>query len=357
MTDMTSSTNSQSLNPGSAKSRPPRGQFPPLEAAPATSVPKNRPNRIILPPKSQRSPTNRIYKYANTLNNQSTSPTRREGVSAMDFLVNTRSAPYRSPQISSEDREQEILDEDVTSPIPSPTIISEPAVTMPPPDGRSDSGFAEEGSQQQTQNGMNRPNVITVDTHIDDNLSTIYTNNTNTNTFTYSDSGSVADTEPQPKCFQNLHRFLKSKPLQRLSHNIEVWKWERSQEKSIKYQDHLQQKAVKKAQAAHVNFERDQARRAKEYVKNMRKREREGRVRYRGSQGKREAVGDWLWWVGRGRRKVNGEKREWEGGLRWADLRERHRMLREGDGTFTTVVRTSEEVAAEERWRSAHARD
>lgn len=286
----------------------------------------------------------------------------------MEFLMMTRAGRFPPPHtIFNEEQEEETSDEDDMPPVASPSIIPEPAATMPPQEQeeRSDSGFAE-GSQQHAQNGMNMRNVIIVDTQIDDdNLSTIYTNNTNTTTTTttntYSDSSSITDPEPPHprslKCFQNVHRFIKSKPLQRLSHDIELWKWERSQKKSIAYQEELQKKAIEKEQAAHVNFDKNQARTAKQHVKDMRKREREGNVRYRGSWGKREAVVDWFWWVGIGRRKVKGEKREWEAGVTWEELKERHRMLREGDGTLTTWVRTSEEVAAEDGRRSEHARD
>ena len=234
----------------------------------------------------------------------------------------------------------------VTGQVPVPSL---PLLDAP----RGDSGFA---------SGSNQRNVVTVDIHVDDdNLSTVYTNQTNqintdtdTDTDTYSSSDSAGGPGPSrprgPKClFQNLRRFMKGKPLQRMQHNIELWKWERSQEGAIKYQERLQRKAMEKEQAAHVNFERDQARAAKEYMKYMRRREREGRVRYKGSEGKREAVGDWIWWVSRGRRKVKEERAEWEAGLAWEELGERQRKLREGDGTFMTLVRTSEDVEEERR--------
>ena len=342
-----SPAHNQPYNHGSAMGQYPRGQFPPLEAGQAPFVPRQppRPNRIILPPDAHQS------------------------VSFMEFLRMTRSAGlpprYDVKRYSGKDVEYSDEEEDEdevgngapADDLPSAHVTGQvPAPNMPIPDAlRGDSGFA---------SGSNQRNVVIVDIHVDDdNVSTVYSNQTNdtitdtdtdTDTNTYSSSDSVGDPGPSrprgPKCLlQNVRRFMKGKPLQRMQHNIELWRWERSQEQSVKYQERLQRKAMEKEQAAHVNFERDQARAAKEYMKDMRRREREGRVRYKGSEGKREAVGDWIWWVSRGRKKVKGERAEWEAGVAWEELRERQRRLREGDGTFMTVVRTSEVVEEETR--------
>ncbi|KAK0113432.1 hypothetical protein ONS95_013689 [Cadophora gregata] len=231
---------------------------------------------------------------------------------------------------------------------------------------RNTSGVAGESSQQQAneRNGVNRTTIITVDIHIDDdNLSTIYTNtnsNAYANTYIDSDVESTAAVEhctKTPKCLQKVHRFMKGSPLQRLRHNIEIWKWERSQKKSVAYQEQQQKKAIQKEQDEHLNFERNQARQAKEYINEMKNRETEGRVGYRGSRSRREAVGNGTWWEKFGKRKIQRERREWEEGMTWEVLKERRRMLREGDGTFTTIVRTSAEVKEDERRRLEHARD
>ncbi|KAH7327049.1 hypothetical protein BKA65DRAFT_480768 [Rhexocercosporidium sp. MPI-PUGE-AT-0058] len=292
MQDMASYQYTHEVNE-SAESLPAIGEFPAMEAVHTPPGITRTPKSPCQKPRIRRS--HRVMLDASTTpaNSPPRSPRASRGELAdeepfMDFssFGAILAAPANSlpPSLPARERRQSNESTKSLSMLTSRKIPGPMATLMyahrPLRLSHLDSGFVNGAGQQEPQNGIIEPNAIGGNDDVDirnsidnDDFQTSYSDD---HTSTYSTAETSPETRARiPKSLQKIKdkvehitRFMKGSPM-RLSHNIEIWKWEIEQKKSERYQKKQAKKAIEEEQMVHVSFERDQARAAKKFVKEM----------------------------------------------------------------------------------------
>lgn len=389
MQDMSSYQYTHAFN-DSAESLPATGEFPAIEAVHTPPSTQNTPTIPSKRPRMRHSHRAMREISASSPNSPPRSPESRSE------LADSEPSMFTFPANSFSSRESRRFNDSTKSSaistsmsIPRPMASTPNGFALPNEFSHIDSGFVDGAGQQQAHNGMNRANSMGNNgSHSTDISNSVEDDNPEmkyTDAHTGAGTHSNAETAPETlsridQCLREIiekiepiRRIVQGSPL-RLHHNIVLWEWEKEQKKIDRYQKKKAKKemskakkAMKKEQTAHVNFEREQSRAAKKYVKAMRDKENDVKLDYMGGRTMVEFCSDIVWNIKRSRNpweipwdreelsKEGVRRRKYMGreemAMRYGET-EKHRKLEERGGVMATFVRTSQEMKEEERRRN-----